>query len=253
MAETAGVYDNDEVYDDEIEIAGFRLSWGAIFGGFVVAMVVQILLSLLGLAIGFGALNVASGHPFEGISVGTGFWAVLSALIALFVGGLAAGYLAGHLTRFDGMIHGVLVWGITTIVTLWALTAGLGAVVGGAFGLTGETISSAVGGMSRARATALARHQGMPHARDAAGRQQVVTILTQRTRLTPQQAQAAADEIMQARQQQFQLQAEQVREPGAEFAGQVANTLQGAAWWGLLAAVVSLVAAAWGAAITARR
>lgn len=106
MAETAGVYDNDEVYDDEIEIAGFRLSWGAIFGGFVVAMVVQILLSLLGLAIGFGALNVASGHPFEGISVGTGFWAVLSALIALFVGGLAAGYLAGHLTRFDGMIHG---------------------------------------------------------------------------------------------------------------------------------------------------
>lgn len=246
MAETADVYESDEV-----EFVGFRLSWGGIVAGFVVAMVVQILLSLLGLAIGFGSLNFGGGEPFQGMGVGAGIWAVVTSLISLFLGGLAAGHLAGTLTRFDGILHGVLVWGLTTIVTLWALAAGLGTVVGGAFGLAGETISAAVGGAAHVGAAAVSgtAEGGDAMARDSSAHEQVVATLTRRG-LTRQQAEAAASEIRQAR-QQFQLQAERVRRRAPEVASNIASTLSTAAWWALVAGVISLIAAAWGAALTA--
>lgn len=247
MAETADVYESDEV-----EFVGFRLSWGGIVAGFVVALVVQILLSLLGLAIGFASLNFGSGQPFQGMGVGAGIWAVVTSLISLFLGGLAAGHLAGTLTRFDGILHGVLVWGLTTIVTLWALAAGLGTVVGGAFGLAGETISAAVGGVAHVGAATVSGAAGAAGgvmASDSSAREQVVATLTRRG-MTREQARAAAHEIRQT-QQQFQLQAERVRRRAPEVAGNIASTLSTAAWWALVAGVISLIAAAWGAALTA--
>jgi hypothetical protein len=50
-----------------------RISWGAVFAGVVVATAVQVLLTLLGVAIGLGTVNpMREQNPFAGIGVGTG-------------------------------------------------------------------------------------------------------------------------------------------------------------------------------------
>ena len=129
-----------------IEHTGFRLSWGAIFAGFVTATVIHITLSLLGIAIGFTTWDV--GDPARDLGVGVGIWTGISALIALFVGGLTTGRLAGVLTRGDGALHGVIMWGISTLVNLWLLASGAGIILGGAFGLVQSTVGAAAGGIA---------------------------------------------------------------------------------------------------------
>lgn len=229
------------------EATGFRLSWGAIFAGLVVAMVVQILLALLGLAIGFGTIDFQGGTGLGGIGVGAGIWAVVTALISLFVGGMAAGHLAGVLTRFDGVMHGVLVWGLSTIVALWTLSAGVSTILGGMFGVAGQTLSAAVGGVGQIGAAAVERVEELPAA--PANRQEMVAIL-QRQGLTSQQAENAASQIERLG-TDVQLQAEQIQRQAPAVATQVAGSVSTAVWWILLASVLSLAAAAGGAAVTA--
>lgn len=123
------------------EITGFRLSWGAIFAGLITAIVLQIVLTVLGLAIGFSAWD-----PGEGLGdIGTGawIWAILSALASLFVGGIVTGRLAGILTRGDGVLHGLLMWGLSLLVGLWLVGSGAGMVLGTAFDVIGSTLASA--------------------------------------------------------------------------------------------------------------
>lgn len=126
-----------------LEHTGFRLSWGAIFAGFIVATMIQIVLSLLGVAIGFTTWDV--GDPARDLGMGLGIWITVSALIALFVGGLTTGRLAGVLTRGDGALHGVVMWGIAGIVNLWLLASGAGFLMGGAFDMLSRTVAAGTG------------------------------------------------------------------------------------------------------------
>lgn len=131
-----------DVTRDEVvlEQTGFRLSWGAIFAGFIVAAMIQVLLSLLGVAVGFTTWDV--GDPARDLGMGLGIFMALSALIALFVGGITTGRLAGVLTKGDGALHGVVMWGIATLVNLWLLTTGAGFFLGGAFDVLGRTVAT---------------------------------------------------------------------------------------------------------------
>ena len=64
-----------------------RISWAAIFGGVILVVVVQLLLSTLGAGIGLGTVNVNAGTtPDAGnFGIGAGIWWVISSCIALFV------------------------------------------------------------------------------------------------------------------------------------------------------------------------
>ncbi|MBA3659522.1 MAG: hypothetical protein H0W67_07990 [Gemmatimonadales bacterium] len=119
---------------------GFRLSWGAVFAGLVVATALQVVLTLLGTAIGLAAWD--PGDSARGLGIGAGIWAIVSILISLFVGGSTTGRLAGILTRKDGALHGVLLWGLSTILTLWLLASGVSALAGGAFRLAGGALGA---------------------------------------------------------------------------------------------------------------
>jgi len=234
---------------DEFEFVGFRLSWGAVLAGVVVAVVIQIILSLIGLAIGLGAIDFRTGQPFQGIGLGAGIWAALTALISLFVGGMVAGHMAGVLTRLDGVLHGVLVWGLSVIIALWALSAGVTTLLGGMFGVAGQVLAGAISGVSTVAAPVVAE-QGLPlGASDTQGQDRIVTIL-ERQGMSEQQAQRVAGEIQQTT-SEVQLQAERIRRQAPATATEVAGTLSTAIWWVLLAVVLSLAAAAIGAAVTA--
>ncbi len=87
-----------------------RISWAAIFGGVILTVIIQLMLSLLGAGIGLGTVNVNAGSTPDASSlgIGAGIWWVGSSCIALFCGGYVAAWLAGIEIRFDGFLHGVI-------------------------------------------------------------------------------------------------------------------------------------------------
>ena len=139
-----------------------RISWGAVFGGVVLALAVQILLSLLGAGVGLGTVNVAAGSTPDASSLGlgAGLWWVVSTMLALFAGGYAAAWLAGNEIRFDGVLHGLVAWGITTILTLYLLGAAIGGLIGGGASAIGG-VASAAGGTVKDAAAPVARTFGV--------------------------------------------------------------------------------------------
>jgi hypothetical protein len=118
-----------------------RISWGAIFAGAVIALASQIVLALIGMAIGLATLDPATGNSPSGTALGAGaaIWLVVSNLLSLFIGGYVAARLVG---RFNGWLHGVVTWGTLTLLTLMLLTTAAGQLIGAASGLTNFAVNN---------------------------------------------------------------------------------------------------------------
>jgi hypothetical protein len=127
-----------------------RISWAAIFGGVILALAMQILLSMLGAGIGLGTVGVNEGTTPDAtsIGIGAGIWWVVSSCLALALGGYATAWLAGATLRFDGILHGLVAWGFVTLLTLYLLTSAVGSVVGGGFTALNRVTSSVGSGIS---------------------------------------------------------------------------------------------------------
>ncbi|RZM28322.1 MAG: hypothetical protein EOO88_09375, partial [Pedobacter sp.] len=107
--------EREPLYTNQPLTGGFnlmkRISWSAIFAGVLVAIVTQMLLTLLGLGIGLGTVDpLEERNPVAGLGIGSAIWYIISSLLSLFVGGWVAGRLASAPRLFDGIIHGVLTW-----------------------------------------------------------------------------------------------------------------------------------------------
>lgn len=129
-----------------------QVSWGAIFAGVAVALVVQVLLTLLGVGIGAATLDpgTADNPAASTFSVVSAIWYAISGIVAAFVGGLVASRMSGRTEEQIGGLHGLTAWAVTTLLMLYLLTSSVGAVVGGAF----SGLSSAIGGVSQTVANA---------------------------------------------------------------------------------------------------
>jgi len=137
---------------------GFRLSWGAIFAGLVIATALQLVLSTLGAAIGLAAFD--PGTSAKSFGLGTALWAVASLLVALFLGGSTTGRLAGVLSRTDGFLHGALLWALSTLFTIWLLSRGIGAIAGTAFSALGNVAGAATSAVASGAAGAASAAAG---------------------------------------------------------------------------------------------
>ena len=129
-----------------------KVSWGAVFAGMVIAVVVQLVLSLLGAGIGLSTIdplryNTPDASTF---GMGAGIWWVISSVVALFAGGWVAGHLSGSPDKTDAVLHGLLTWGLATIVTVYLLASILGSVVRGGASVVGKTASVAAAGVGAA-------------------------------------------------------------------------------------------------------
>lgn len=121
-----------------------RTSWAAIIAGVIVTLVVQLVLSLLGLAIGLGTINpLTERNPVAGLGVGSSIWFAVSTLIALYLGGWVAGHLAGMPRKIDSGLHGVLTWGIATLLTFYFMTTAVGGLVSGTASVLGKGLNLA--------------------------------------------------------------------------------------------------------------
>jgi hypothetical protein len=136
------------------------IGWPAILAGVAAALSVQLILSLLGIALGMSMVAPSRVEPtIDGLGMGVLVWACLSGLIAFGVGGFVAGNATNSAFVCNAALHGMLVWATAGVlgVTLVALSGsmmagGAGAGLGGAAsGLSGMAVQSsgAWGGSGR--------------------------------------------------------------------------------------------------------
>jgi hypothetical protein len=123
-----------------------RVKWGSIIAGVLLAMAVQVALTLFGLAIGLSAFNPAAAGNVSGLGMGTGIWLFISTLISLFLGSIVASWFGATHHRDSSLLHGILVWGLFLLLSMSMLGSGVGAIAGGAFNLMSAGVS---GGMSQ--------------------------------------------------------------------------------------------------------
>lgn len=148
----SGVFDTTTTSGGDLHHTHRRISWAAIFGGVILVVAVQLLLSLLGAGIGLGTVNTNLGSTptASSLGIGAGVWWVVSSCIALGLGGYVAAWLAGIEIRFDGVLHGLITWGIATLLTIYLLTSAIGGIIGGGFSALGGIASAAGSGVKEA-------------------------------------------------------------------------------------------------------
>lgn len=295
-----------------LERTGFRLSWGAIFAGFVIATALQMTLSLAGVAVGLAAFDPGQGDSAGSLGIGVAIWFALTAIVSLFVGGLTTGRLAGVLTRGDGRLHGIVVWALSTLLAVYFASIGMGRVLGGVFNFATRTATAVVGSTvgavgslgtaavnnagavdlqalqqqistaleqtgdpalqpdslreqvqaTRGQATSgvsnpeLARELA-ERVRSTAGqvdREDLVNLITARTGMSRPEADRLATRVQSAAASasaQVSSTARNVADQAGQAAGDAANAASKAAWAALLVMGLSLLAALWGAGVTA--
>ncbi|HEX8947396.1 MAG TPA: hypothetical protein VF790_00465 [Dissulfurispiraceae bacterium] len=119
-----------------------RVSWGAIFAGAVVTLVIELALSLLGMGIGLGVVSpVSQENPVGTIGTGAGIWMLITAIIALFIGSWIAARLAAFPRKSTGLIHGLVVWGVVTLFSFYLMTTTVGTLISGAASLIGRGVN----------------------------------------------------------------------------------------------------------------
>lgn len=102
-----------------------RVSWGSIFAGVVTVLAISVLISMLITSIGLYQFNPTDSDPTSGIGATVGIGTAISMIVSFLIGGFVAGKLSGT----DGLIHGLVVWGVTSIVAiLMVLFMAVGAV-----------------------------------------------------------------------------------------------------------------------------
>ena len=136
-----------------IQAAGFasplrRVSWGAVVAGVVIAVATQMVLSLLGAAIGLSTIDPMrySSPDVSTFGIGAGIWWGISSILSLFVGGWVAGHLAASPEKTDAILHGLLTWGLAAIVTAYLLASAVGSVVRGGASVVGTAATVTASG-----------------------------------------------------------------------------------------------------------
>jgi hypothetical protein len=280
--------ERDYAYREYVErpAAVRRISWGAIFAGTVIAMVVQVLLGMLGVGIGATTIDPATqGSPSgQAFSMGAAVWWVVSSLVAVFLGAMVAGRLAGMPRRQDGALHGLVTWGFSTLVLFWLLTTTVSGLVGGAMSIVGQSIQTgAIVGAASSGQQASQTGQGGGQITEAIRQQanELIARITGRSDISAEDAAAAAQALAssggdeaaaartlaertgmseeQARQaiaewkQRGQQAAGQASETARQGAERTAEVVAKASIWSFVAFVLGAIAAALGGAAGAPR
>jgi hypothetical protein len=121
------------------------ISWGAVFGGLAAGMATFFLLALFGMATGFTAIDPQAAEPVGRVPTFAGIWTGFSMLAGAFIGAYVAARMSGMSRRTDGILHGFVAWGVSTLFFVYLVTTGIGALMGGTFAVLGQGVQAAGG------------------------------------------------------------------------------------------------------------
>jgi hypothetical protein len=176
-----------------------RIKWPAVWAGLVVGMSAQLVLALLGLAIGAWSIDLQDAQPAGGVPLGAGLWTGLSLLLSAFIGGYVTARLSGNFVRSDGMYHGAVVWGVTWLVFAWLTTTAMSFMLGGVFSALGSALQTTGQGLTSAASAALTKldPKSTLSISPAALRQQIESTLqaTGKRDLQPEEMNKSADKV----------------------------------------------------------
>lgn len=119
-----------------------RLSFRAVAAGVLVALVTQVVLLLLGGAIGLTAFE-PSGQVARAVGFGFLAWLMLSLCASAFFGAWVAASTAQTVERRDGLLHGLLTWAAVSLVGAFLVGGAVRNTLSGVFGFVGKTVTAA--------------------------------------------------------------------------------------------------------------
>lgn len=225
------------------------IRWGAIIGGLVGGTATYLLLSLLGVAIGLTAVDPQSAEPVGAVPLATGIWTGISMLVGAFVGGYVAGHMSGLSRSSDGMLHGFVSWGATTLLYSVLTVSALGAILGGTFKILSEGMqgaTQAVGGsgnvMDQLAGSIAGNGQGtvntqtlsaLKQAMSTGDRDGAIDIMVSQMGFEPDRAAQVVDRTM-------PLLGPAAGQNARGAAEQAAGALTAASWWLFIGLLVSL-------------
>ncbi|GAB5097643.1 YrzE family protein [Caballeronia sp. HLA56] len=112
-----------------------RLSWGAIIAGVILSMIVYLIMSVLGAAVGASLVSpMSKPDALHGFGFGSGVWVIVTTVIAVFVGS----YYAGRCAPVLGWLHGLLSWAVMTLLVVYGMTS----LISGAVSTAGSVAAS---------------------------------------------------------------------------------------------------------------
>jgi hypothetical protein len=104
--------------------------WGSVFCGLAFGIALHLLLMVAGTALGLGLIDASA--PVIGF--GDFVWNAASMLVAAFFGGYVAARVSGMRRTADGLLHGAVAWGATTVLFAVLTLTSLGPAVDELFG-----------------------------------------------------------------------------------------------------------------------
>src|SRR5512144_2018397 len=107
------------------------VGWAAVLAGMSVGIALHLVFALAGAAVGLALYE--PGVRLEAVPVAAAVWSVVSMLIAAFIGGYVAARASGLRRLADGVLHGTVAWGATTLLFAALATSTMGVMFGGLF------------------------------------------------------------------------------------------------------------------------
>ena len=109
------------------------LHWGAVLAGLAVGMAAHLVFLLIGAAAALPVFDPAQSSASAGAAFFAGVWGVASMLVSTLVGGYVAARATGLRRTGDGVIHGAVLWGTTTLLLAGFAVSAPGRALGGLF------------------------------------------------------------------------------------------------------------------------
>ncbi|MDQ2652903.1 MAG: hypothetical protein M3Z20_07645 [Chloroflexota bacterium] len=113
-----------------------RVQWGPVVAGVLAAIVVFLLLTILGIALGASVLDPA--NTAGEIGTWAAVWGAITAIVSFLIGGWIAARAAVVEGTFAGLLNGVTVGIAGLLLIIWLTASGLGNL----FGTIGTTVGS---------------------------------------------------------------------------------------------------------------
>jgi hypothetical protein len=122
--------EKDMAENESVTTVVTRPNWGAVWAGVFTFLGIWTVFGLLGTAIFASAANPHAAPPVGGMSLGISVWSVILTIISLYFAGRVTGHLAGIGNTRDGVVHGMIMFGLSmtsAFVILALASASMGA------------------------------------------------------------------------------------------------------------------------------